>query len=564
MKSLLSGILAFLILSLPTFAGSSQISSSKWIQDIDYLNQVAQKDFEKLFVKITPQEFEEHVEKLKKEVPNLSDIEITIKLAELVAKFEYGHTAVPLIPQRNSQHGYDGNVSFHAFPINFYWFSDGVFIQGIHKDYGEIVGAKVKRIGNLDVMDALDRVRPVVSIENESFFKAYGLLYLNLAEVLQAKGIIDQGKSLPLVVEKDGKEVRKRIELNQDDFPSYSYGLIEDKENWVSARVNKKDLPLYIHRPEKFYLSKAIPDSKAYYIRESAVRNQNGKSIADFYEEAMSEFNQGDYEKLIIDLRLNGGGNNYNNKDVVKHLIRSDKLKEKGSLVVIIGRRTFSAAQNLVNEIDNYTPAIFIGEPTAENVNFMGDTRTITLPNSKVNVRLSFAWWQDKPQWENNEWTTPDLYVEMSSQDYIFDKDPVLQTALDDNSLAFAISQKERLVEIFESGEKQKAEKELKSLINNPSYKYMQFESTINRIGYDYLNKKELDKAELAFWSNTIYYPNSANAWDSYAELQLEKGKLEESLKLYKKAIDLSEDGDFVYQNASAQITKIKENMAKD
>ena len=44
-------------------------------------------------------------------------------------------------------------------------------------------------------------------------------------------------------------------------------------------------------------------------------------------------------------------------------------------MFVIIGRRTFSACQNLVNELDNYTNAIFIGEPTAENINFYGDTR---------------------------------------------------------------------------------------------------------------------------------------------------------------------------------------------
>ena len=73
--------------------------------------------------------------------------------------------------------------------------------------------------------------------------------------------------------------------------------------------------------------------------------------------------------------------------------------RREGKLFVLIGRRTFSAAQNLTNELDNYLPVIFVGEPTGENINFMGDNRPVTLPRSGLTFYLSWAWWQDKPQW---------------------------------------------------------------------------------------------------------------------------------------------------------------------
>ncbi len=138
----------------------------------------------------------------------------------------------------------------------------------------------------------------------------------------------------------------------------------------------------------------------------------------------------------MLDVRLNGGGNNYKNKPIVQGLLKS-KINQPGKFLVIIGRRTFSACQNLVNELDNYTEAIFVGEPTSENINFYGDNRRMELPKSKIPVFLSFAWWQDKPQWENADWLAPHIAVEMSFEDYRSNRDPVLETALKANTNGF-------------------------------------------------------------------------------------------------------------------------------
>ena len=45
-----------------------------------------------------------------------------------------------------------------------------------------------------------------------------------------------------------------------------------------------------------------------------------------------------------------------------------------GHLFVIIGRRTFSAAQNTVNMIEKNTNATFVGEPTGSRPNFVGES----------------------------------------------------------------------------------------------------------------------------------------------------------------------------------------------
>ena len=60
-------------------------------------------------------------------------------------------------------------------------------------------------------------------------------------------------------------------------------------------------------------------------------------------------------------LRLLGDGH------VLHRLIGCRKVNRRGRLFVIIGRATFSAAQNGATMIERHTEAIFVGEPTGSS-----------------------------------------------------------------------------------------------------------------------------------------------------------------------------------------------------
>lgn len=170
---------------------------------------------------------------------------------------------------------------------------------------------------------------------------------------------------------------------------------------------------------------------------------------------------------MVLDVRLNGGGNNYKNKPIVTGIIESKKINKIGKFIVILGRRTFSACQNLVNELDNYTNVIFIGEPTSENINFYGDNNRVELPNSKIPAYLSFAWWQDKPQWENDDWLAPHIAVDMRFEEYRTNQDPVLDTALafsDDN---FITDPMRYMTNLYMAGKMEQLATDTKRMIND-------------------------------------------------------------------------------------------------
>ncbi|MCW5519446.1 tetratricopeptide repeat protein [Aureitalea sp. L0-47] len=546
MKKLLLVLVAFLALQLNA---QSKFTAKQWQDDLRFLQNTVHKDYPFLFKKVSAEDFDAAVEKLHNEIPDLEEHEISVGFARIIGMFKYGHTRM----------GWTGNpVRFRQLPINMYHFSDGVYVQGVHKDYSEAIGARVISIGGMPIMDALKKVYPVVPVENEQFFRAYGFLYLNSPEVLHAQGVVKEySETIPITFEKDGNSFTRTLTaLPAGKMAPTTYGFVETQEDWLDARESG-DTPLYLKNLDKIYYYEYIPEEKTVYVRQSQIQDDPSETIPEFYDRVFDFIENNDVEHLVLDVRLNGGGNNYKNKDVVTRIIQSEKVNKVGGLMVILGRRTFSACQNLVNELDNYTNATFIGEPTGENINFYGDNNEHLLPNTKLPVYLSYAWWQDKPQWENDDWLAPHLAVEMSFEDYKTNKDPVLEAALSFDGEDFVLDPMEYMTMLYTSGQQEKLATEVPKMVQDPRYKFFDFEGELNNAGYRQLTRGDHQTGIAIFSFITQIFPDSANAWDSLAEGYMEAGDLEKAKELYNKALSMDPDGP-TGKNASMMLKKIE------
>jgi tetratricopeptide (TPR) repeat protein len=418
-----------------------------------------------------------------------------------------------------------------------------LYVEGADKNYTSIVGAKLVKVEGVPVMQLLDAIKPLVPAENEQYFKAYGLDFIAIPEALHAQGITKELKStVTYTFEKDGKSFDQTITAVEAFHLPRNYGFATPGTDWLSVR-DQKATPYYLKNIDKNYYYEYLPDSKTVYVRQSQVLDDPQEPLDVFYKKVFEFIDKNEVDKLVIDVRLNGGGNNYKNKPVITGIIESKKINKPGKLFVIIGRRTFSACQNLVNEFSNYTNALFVGEPTAENINFYGDTRMVELPKTGIPVFLSFAWWQDKPQWENADWLAPQLAVDMSFDDYKTNKDPVLDACLNFNEKEVVLDPVDRLKELFIAGKMDEVEKEATKMVADPKYRYSNFETKFNDAGYNMLNGKQTDAALFVFQLNTKLFPKSANAWDSFAEANWKAKKIDKAIEYYNKAIELDPHG---------------------
>lgn len=529
--------LIFIFVSCLIVQASAQqtLSPQQWREDLKFLQETVHSDYPFLFKKTTAADFDQAVDKLYDEIPDLQEHEIVIGLARLVSSFKYGHTVLGFRYKP---------YAFHQLPVNLYEFSDGMHIQGVHKDYAETLGAKVLAIAGVPVADALKAIYPVVPAENDQFFKAYAGTYLTSPEVLHAQGVLRElSDTVEFTLEKDGKTFKQNYKaLPKGERVPTEYGFTQQEGDWLDAR-EQDTTPNYLKQLDKIYYFEYLPDHKTVYVRQSQVQDDSLENIPAFYDRVFRFIEENDVDRLVLDVRLNGGGNNYKNKPVVTGIIRADKINKVGNFFVILGRRTFSACQNLVNELDNYTNAIFIGEPTSENINFYGDNNQVELPNSKIPAYLSFAWWQDKPQWEGAEWLAPHIAVDMSFEEYKTNKDPVLETALNFSDPDFVLDPMDHMTTLFLSGKIEELKSEARRMIKDPKYRFFDFEGEFNNTGYRLLNRKNYQEAIFVFEMVTEFFPGSANAWDSLAEAYLRSGDINKATGYYNKAILMDPNG---------------------
>ena len=76
------------------------------------------------------------------------------------------------------------------------------------------------------------------------------------------------------------------------------------------------------------------------------------------------------------------------------------------------------------------TRSIFIGEPTGEGVNTVGDMAAVELSNSGIIVNITKIFWPTSFEFDQRKSLEPDLYINYTMDQYIDRLDPWLESAV--------------------------------------------------------------------------------------------------------------------------------------
>lgn len=498
---------------------AAKLSADQWQADVKFLGDELPKRHRNAFHRMNREEYEAAVKQLYDRVPQMSEDEIIVGIMKIVALVKDGHTNV--IPRPFFRSG--------IFPVKFYMFSDGLFVQKAAPEYAEIVGGKVLRIGNLSAEEAFKIVGQAAFADNEMGVKEITPVMLSVPEVLAGFKVIDDKQKLSLTIESGGKQ--KTVEIR----PTATLEtLFRPPANWIDA-APVTNQALFLKDRRNSYWFEYLKDRRLLYVQHNEIANKQDEPVADFYKRVLAFAETNPVETFVMDLRFNGGGNNFLNRPVIIDLIKS-KLNRRGKFFVIIGRETFSAAQNLVNLLERYTEATFVGEPTAAHPNHYGDSRPFELPNSKLSVRASTLWWQDLDPRDERFWTAPEIAAETSSEDYRKNIDPPFEAIL---NYKLGTSYADLEAEARKGGDIAVFIKKYREFKANPQRRFISTESGINQFGYTLLGAKRVDDAIEIFKLNVEYYPNSANVYDSLGDAYQAAGKKEEAVKAYEKALSI-------------------------
>jgi hypothetical protein len=352
-----------------TFPG---MTVPKWNADLDYLGETINKKFA-LFNRDTKKKFNDSLFDLKQKLPSLSAEEIITNFSRIVALLNDGHTELNLL---------QSTIGFDRLPLIAWYFEKELIITHTDENHTSLLGARVKKIGSADVPTVREKLIRVLAHDNDVEYLLEVPNYMMAPSILKALGIIDNANEVTLTVENINGETSKET-LQPIPLPAYQ------KMDWKRVRPVEK-FPFYLQHLDKYYWFQYLEETGILYFKINSSNNQKqeknlGAVISDFFD----EYEQKKPAKVVIDLRLNRGGNYERTTKLAEWLKDHKELHEKGKLWVITDRYTFSAAVVLAAQIKQFTNALIIGEEARGNPNGSDNYENYTLPNSKISFGVT-------------------------------------------------------------------------------------------------------------------------------------------------------------------------------
>jgi tetratricopeptide (TPR) repeat protein len=503
------------------------------------------KRHKNLYHTVSRERFDSAVAALDRRIPSLARHRIIVEMARIVALVGDGHTNIA--PTR------DPKIGFRTLPVRFYFFKDGLFVRAAERAHAGLAGARVVRLGRTTPEQAYGRVRELIARDNEMDVRFFAPFLLAMPEVLHALGIIDDMEQVPLVLQQGSR--RSTVALRPSGLasmmpPDTDVSWWPDS-GWVDMRDEAAaPVPLWLrHDPRDHFRLEYLPESRLVYVQYNKVADKEEESISDFSRRLLAMADTADVAKLVLDLRLNRGGDGTLNPPLLVSLIKARKLDGPGRLFAIIGRSTFSAAQFMVNDLERYTDAVFVGEPSGGKLNSYGDSRKITLPHSGITVRVSIYWWQEEP-WDTRQWKAPDVAAELTSAEYRANIDPALKVVLEYRPEPPIV---ERMEQALSRGSISDALRIYRRYMAEPRHAYADEEVELNNLGYRLLGAGRYDQAIAVLELNASEHPESANVYDSLGEAYHKAGQPDRAVRNYRKAVQLDPSN----TNARAMLDQI-------
>lgn len=380
-----------------------------WTRDIVYLEKrINELHYSPKHV-ISKIDFSKQILDLKTNIVSLSDEQIIVKLMLVVGSLGNGHNLIiPTSPKKGA---------LKKLPVQFYHFNDGMFIIDADKGYEQWVGYKVESIENTPIKEALQKTNAVNAKDNNMQTFWLGPYYLGLPDVLKGLWIIENGNQVTITLSDVNGEFQKvkmnPISWNFTDFPKMP-----------KLKDNKQ--PLFLSKTSDPYWYRLLPEKNAIYVQFNIVSQKKAQSFKDFNNELRNQITQNATQYLILDLRHNHGGNGSIVPPMLKTLINFEVMNPKGKIFVLMGRETFSAAQNLLTDITKYTNPILVGEPSGSKPNHIGEAGWFKLPYSGLMGLISTQYHQTSKAEDNRKWIAPHVPVGLSSVDYFDGNDKAL------------------------------------------------------------------------------------------------------------------------------------------
>lgn len=351
---------------------------------------------------LTP-DLEARLAALDARIGGLSDAQAVVEIQRLLASVGDGHTLLWPFGMKKG--------TLLRLPLMLWSFEEGLYV--IDASDRDLIGKRVERIGGIPAAEVLARLEPYVSHDNALQVLWAAPFYATLTDYLAAVGAAENRNAAVLNFDGGGRTVLRAEPIDPAAL----------REKLIAPKTAAA--PLSLSRAEEPFWTTELPGG-VLYVQINAMNDGGGETLAAFAIALRRRI--AGLRAVALDLRWNNGGEATRADELLRTLIAADTQGVR--LAVLTSRMTFSAAQTFAARIDQWTGAVFVGQPTGSKPNHYGNERKFELPNSGLRGSIASGWNQPVTARDERETMAPDVAVALRASDYFAGADPTLDAAL--------------------------------------------------------------------------------------------------------------------------------------
>ena len=322
-------------------------------------------------------EAEARLARLERDAAGLSAAAFELEVARIVALADNGHTVSFAGPRSRR---------FNRIPLRLEPFGERFFVVRATAPLASLLGAELTGIDGRSMGDLLAAARSLQGGVASHRDRSAPYLFES-PEQLFALGLTEARDSASYRFATDGGVVERRVAAEPADsdrpranadrwlFPDRSPG---EGDDWRPLLAADK-APAALRDPDEPYRRRKAPEIDAVVVE---LRQNAGEGIDRFLRESTQAIREARPKNLVLDMRLNGGGDLNNTRDFAESL----PSLVPGRIFVLTSPWTFSAAISTVGYLKQKAPArvTIVGEAVGDRLVFFAEGQPITLPNSGI------------------------------------------------------------------------------------------------------------------------------------------------------------------------------------
>jgi hypothetical protein len=379
------------------------LDAERWRKDLAFFAHEIVARHGNAFHSLSRSRFDSLVTALDRRLDSLNGDQVYVELDRIANLIGDGHTFIAI----------PGDAA--RFPFVVRRFGSGYRVIAVAQGNERILGAQLLKVQGQAVSRVIQLLWALTPAdENPSLRQARTEGLLSIGMILHGLGVTSSRDAVTLTLADDAGQ---RFRFIARAVPANAADTLPWKDVFKSA-------PLYLRHPSQRFWYQYLPEARTVYCSFRGYDNLMTQAA-----DLLALVERVRPEKLVIDMRQNGGGDyTLGFRYLIEPISRRSRLNRPGRLFVVIGTNTFSAGMANAAQFRSHTAATLVGQTIGEKPNSFQEPREMRLPNSHLVVRYSTRYYRFVDHSPNA--VHPDHEVVPTWTDYRAGHDPVLEWIL--------------------------------------------------------------------------------------------------------------------------------------